>query len=80
MRTYSRNPKGKQQVRDKERWGRTEYFCPNCGKQKVWKQLDEGDYYVGEDHICTACQKMFTWQNEMNMNKERTPQLVKQLS
>lgn len=43
-----------------ETWNRlTACHCPNCGKQgAVWRASD-GDYYVGEQHICTACAFQF---------------------
>lgn len=80
IRYYAKAPKGEREVIQKEQWEDTNYFCPNCGQKTVWHQYDEGDYYVGEDHICISCGKMFTLQNEMNMSEERTPQLIKQLS
>jgi len=80
IRTYLKNPIGKQVVSYKEQWESTEYFCPNCGSHTVWRKCGEGDYYVGEDHICISCGNMFTWQNEMYMSAERMPQLIKQLS
>lgn len=42
-----------------EPWGKTEHFCPRCGKQEVWFRNDGGDYYVGEQHICTNCKCSF---------------------
>lgn len=37
----------------------TEYFCPSCGKQTVWVETGEGDYYVGPSYYCTSCCAMF---------------------
>lgn len=42
-----------------ETWVRTEYFCPGCGKQEVHMRDGGGDYYVGEQYICTACDHTF---------------------
>lgn len=33
-------------------------FCPNCGHKGVWANL-EGDFYVGNQHICTQCEYSF---------------------
>ena len=36
-------------------------FCLHCGAQAVWKQPPEcGDQYMGELHLCTACEYRFT--------------------
>ena len=32
-----------------------EVYCPLCGSQSVWFEDDEGDYYSGPNHVCTAC-------------------------
>lgn len=42
-----------------EPWEKTGYFCPRCGTQEVWFRNDGGDYYVGEQHICTNCKCSF---------------------
>jgi predicted RNA-binding Zn-ribbon protein involved in translation (DUF1610 family) len=34
---------------------KSKYFCPNCGKQEVWEEQGEGDYYAGSSYICTSC-------------------------
>jgi len=34
----------------------TSIFCPNCGNQhSVWRDANEGDYYVGPTYYCIAC-------------------------
>ena len=38
-----------------ENWSKTEYYCPNCGRQYVWEEDGEGDYYVGSQLMCTCC-------------------------
>jgi hypothetical protein len=38
-----------------ETWESTSLFCPRCGKQAVWKQEGEGDYYLGPEYLCTEC-------------------------
>lgn len=38
---------------------KTEYFCPQCGAKEVWQEQGAGDYYVGEDWICTACSSIW---------------------
>lgn len=34
-------------------------FCPKCGQKHVWRCDNGGDYYVGEQYICTACRSSF---------------------
>jgi predicted RNA-binding Zn-ribbon protein involved in translation (DUF1610 family) len=40
-------------------YSKSNYFCPSCGKQAVWKEepFYGGDYYLGVDYICLACEK-----------------------
>ena len=38
-----------------EEYAKTQYYCPNCGKQEVWNEVGEGDYYLGSDYVCTEC-------------------------
>jgi hypothetical protein len=35
---------------EKEPW-----HCPNCGQKELWTATGSGDYYVGNESICTAC-------------------------
>ena len=42
-----------------ETWSKTETYCPRCAKKEVWFRDDGGDYYVGEQYICTACKGTF---------------------
>jgi hypothetical protein len=58
-------------------WTRTELFCPKCGKQPVFEEKGEGDYYVGADHCCTACGHNFTLQGSGPDDMSR--QIVEQL-
>jgi predicted RNA-binding Zn-ribbon protein involved in translation (DUF1610 family) len=39
----------------KEPWEKTTFFCLACGTQSVWAKRDGGDYYAGENYICSAC-------------------------
>ena len=34
---------------------KTEWYCPNCGKQEVWDESGEGDFYAGTTSYCTEC-------------------------
>jgi len=43
----------------REAWQLTKYHCPHCGKQRVWQETSGGDYYVGDEHICTNCSHSF---------------------
>jgi len=49
---------------DKTHWGcdveKTEYYCPECGKQEVYEALGEGDYYEGTGLYCNSCNNAFT--------------------
>jgi hypothetical protein len=38
---------------------RSDWFCPNCGKQNVWEEQGPGDYYVGVNHVCIECKTYF---------------------
>lgn len=35
-------------------------YCPNCGKQSVWGEAHEGDYYCGPEYACADCAYVFT--------------------
>lgn len=39
----------------KEPWVKTAFFCLACGKASVWRCNDGGDYYQGENYLCTGC-------------------------
>jgi len=44
-------------------WERLEdMHCPACGKKAVWHDAGGGDYYVGEEHMCSACATTWTMQ------------------
>lgn len=34
-------------------------FCPKCGRQGVWHDTSSGDFYVGEQYICSGCEYSF---------------------
>ncbi len=34
---------------------KSDLFCPNCGKQELWQELNEGDYYLGCSYYCISC-------------------------
>lgn len=42
-----------------EVWLKTPFFCLFCGVQSVWREEGEGDYYVGSDYLCVACDSGF---------------------
>ena len=53
-------------------------YCPNCGLVgNVWIE-NEGDYYVGEDHICTDCKTIFTMPTKRKCD-ERELKIINQL-
>lgn len=45
-----------------ETWERTLMYCPNCGKQGVWREDSAGDYYLGEGYACLVCENLWTMQ------------------
>lgn len=58
---------------------KTELFCPNCGKQEVWKNQSEGDYYDGPDFICSACGNDFTMHGPDRMTEKNELKKLLQL-
>ncbi len=34
---------------------KTNWHCAHCGQQEVWESVGGGDYYVGNESICTSC-------------------------
>ena len=43
-----------------ETWETCGWFCPFCGMQDVWiENSGGGDYYHGENAICTSCKTVF---------------------
>ena len=49
-----------------ETWKLGELFCPECGKQGVWEEQSDGDYYVGANFLCIECCHAFTIQGPYN--------------
>jgi transcription elongation factor Elf1 len=38
-------------------WLKSDFYCPNCGKQDMWQATNEGDdYYHQYSVVCHACQ------------------------
>lgn len=46
-----------------EEYYKTELFCPSCGKQEVWDERGQGDYYQGTTLFCLACNSFFNLPN-----------------
>lgn len=42
-----------------ETWQESDFFCPSCGSKEVWEEVGAGDFYVGNQHICTSCNSTF---------------------
>lgn len=42
-----------------ETWTKDSAFCPHCGKQEVWTEVGDGDYYAGPNFACVACGAIF---------------------
>ena len=47
-----------------QEYSKTKYYCVNCGAKDVWVEDGEGDYYVGPDYICLACDHQFNLPSE----------------
>lgn len=59
---------------------KSNYYCPLCGKQEVWEDQGEGDFYEGVDYACTNCYASFTLPSlGTNENDFEGEQLIKQL-
>jgi hypothetical protein len=54
-----------------ETWEKIDMYCPNCGKQEVWKEDSAGDYYVGEGFMCVACENEWTIQGPHDAKNKR---------
>lgn len=51
---------GKEHATSTFQMEKKQYFCPQCGKQEVYLQMDdEQDYYVGYTYYCFACRYSF---------------------
>lgn len=50
-----------------ELWSETELYCPNCAWPKVWMRDDPGDYYVGEQYLCSRCEFTFYLPNGVRL-------------
>lgn len=44
-------------------------YCPHCGVQGILQENGSGDYYVGENFFCKACQGVFTFQGVSHSRK-----------
>ena len=43
-----------------ETWQRQpELHCPACGEKEVWEDQGGGDYHVGAQLLCSACEASF---------------------
>jgi len=43
----------------KDIWEEEDYHCPSCGKKGTIFSGGGDDYYVGEVHLCVACNAAF---------------------
>jgi hypothetical protein len=55
-------------------------YCPNCGKQSVWVESGEGDYYAGSKNVCTICSCHFSLQRLDMYEDSESIQVVDQLT
>jgi ssDNA-binding Zn-finger/Zn-ribbon topoisomerase 1 len=42
------------------KYNKTHLHCPECGKQTVYVENSEGDYYEGPTNLCVSCDSNFT--------------------
>ncbi|GAB3797318.1 hypothetical protein [Virgibacillus kimchii] len=54
-------------------------YCPSCGRQSVWSEESEGDFYCGPDYACSHCKASFSIQLGTNENSFEGEQLIKQI-
>lgn len=57
-----------------------ELFCPHCGKRDVWVEQSGGDYYVGQQHLCSECRWTFYLPTIAEANDENDQQRLAKLS
>ena len=50
-------------------YNETKLYCPNCGKQTVYVEDNDGDYYEGPTHLCTSCDRDFTLPSNHSANE-----------
>lgn len=62
-----------------ETWELTENFCPCCGKREVWLEQGGGDYYVGQQYICMACDSTFHMPNSQKCTDDADRQRLERL-
>lgn len=54
-------------------------YCPLCGDKSVWQEQGGGDYYFGEEFICTSCKHNFTIQGPCLMSELNQLKKIEQL-
>lgn len=44
-------------------YSKTELYCPHCGHfgTVYVESLENSDFYLGPEHLCTSCRKGFTF-------------------
>lgn len=62
-----------------DEYQKCDLFCPNCGVRSVWQEQSPGDYYFGENFICTACTHDFTIQGPAPMSQQNQLKKIDQL-
>lgn len=69
-----------------ERWCGTSFekqdlFCPSCGKQELWRECGEGDYYKGADYLCLGCESLHhldSSNNDLGYSDKKTLDAIKE--
>lgn len=59
-----------------EEWDRCKIFCPNCGKQTVWEELET---YEDQWYACTNCEFYFSMSGQVLPKLDAWAQIPKQL-
>ena len=47
-----------------DNWKKSDLYCLNCGKKKLWFNDNGGDYYQGETYLCVKCDCQFNLPHE----------------
>jgi hypothetical protein len=56
----------------------TDYHCPGCGEQTVYREFGPGDYYQGETHVCTSCESKFYLPNGVGKDNYNIAKQIKE--
>jgi len=58
---------------------KSDMYCPSCGEKDIWENEGHGDYYLGTDYICTACESSHALDHSSKIETEAYTAVVRQL-